>query len=158
MPFKQGIPYFEALQRLNSAFPTPKPGDLFTHDQLRAIVQADEPRYRGVITAWKKQLRSRGLQPTGMGRARGIGIAICNGREHADYVDQQIFQTRDKAKRTAASVEDVDVSIFNEAEIAQHNIRRREAHALADFSAQAAKTIRRPPPPAAGDNVRIFKT
>jgi len=67
--------YFEALQRLNAAF-SPKPGDLFTHTQLQAVIQADESRYRGVITAWRKELRARGWQSTGMGRARGIGIAI----------------------------------------------------------------------------------
>jgi len=156
MKFQKGVPYFEALQRLNAAF-SPKPGDLFTHTQLQAVIQADETRYRGVIAAWMKELRARGLQPTGMGRARGIGIAICDGREHAAHVDRQTFQTHYKTKRNAVSVENVDMSGFTEAELAQHNIRRRNVHALADFAAQTAKAIRATPPPVAGDNVRLFK-
>jgi len=155
--------------KFQKAFPTSKrcngstrrflqsPGISSRTRSFRPSSKPMRPDIAAVIAAWMKELRARGLQPTGMGRARGIGIAICDGREHAAHVDRQTFQTHYKTKRNAVSVENVDMSGFTEAELAQHNIRRRNVHALADFAAQTAKAIRATPPPVAGDNVRLFK-
>jgi hypothetical protein len=92
-----------------------------------------------------------------MGRARGMGIAICDGREHASHIDRQVASTRDKAKRNAVSVEHVDTTDFAENELARHNIRRREVHTIEAVTKAAAKAIKADPPPVVGDNVRVLK-
>lgn len=156
MTFQKGIPYAETLQRLDRAF-SPKTGDLFTHDQLNAIIQADPIRYRGILNAWMRDLRARGLRPTGMGRARGIGIVFLDGREDVADIDHRMILSGRAVKRLAKRADTADTTIFTEPELAQHNLRRRLVGAAAAEIDKSNKELKAPPA-IVGDNVRVLKT
>ncbi len=154
---RNGIPYFEALERLDAELGMhPEGGTLFTHERLRAIVQADERRYRGILRAWMERLKERGLQATGTGRARGIGILICDGREHTVFVVSRVDKEAKSTKTTAESAKNVNTSDFSEAELAQHNILVRVVNAMRDSAKKAKKEIHAPPAPISGSNVRVL--
>lgn len=153
---KKGIPYAEALDRLNLAF-KPKAGDIITHDALKAVIQADETRYRGVLAAWRKELRKRGLRTTGMGAARGIGVLFLTGQQDVANLDRRMFGLGRAATRVANETTEVDTSGFTEDELAQHALRKRLASETASHIKRANKILHEPPQITA-DNVRVLKS
>ena len=157
---EKGIPYEEAVHRLDKAF-APKPGDLITHDELREVIQADDRRYYGVLGAWRRRLAKRGLWAICTGPARGVGLLICDGRQHAAWVDREIAGTAKKARKAAKGAKDVDATGFSDAERSQHSIRVRFADAIADSAKKAEKEIAAATPPApvsAQGNVRLLRS
>jgi hypothetical protein len=145
MPLAKGLPYTDAIARLNAAF-HPQAGDLLTHTELRAVVQAEESRYRGVLYAWMRQLRAQGLTPTGSGRARGIGIAFLDGHQDAADIDHKFVLSGRRLRRLNKRAVGVDVSDFTEAEKDHHNLRKRLLGAIAE-AATKSNTELRPPAP-----------
>jgi hypothetical protein len=157
MKFQKGIPYTDALLRLNQAF-RPKPGDLITHEALRAVIQADESRYRGILAAWRKELQAAGLRPTGQGRARGIGIAFLDGRQDMATIDHETVLAGRTTKRLCKRSENIDTTGFSDDELAHRNLQRRLLSEQARSFDRANKELRTPPPAVTGDNVRVLKT
>lgn len=155
MPFQKGVPYYEALRRLDQNF-SPKAGDLILYEPIWAVIQADKGRRNGILYAWFKLLRSRGLIPSRSGRARGIGVAFLNGREDGTECDHKTHLYGRNHKRLRDRVHAIDTKDFTEAELAQHNLRKRHADAIANSLKEANKDLS-PPPPVKGDNVRLFK-
>jgi len=155
--FPNAIPCDETLARLNARF-APKPGDLITHEQMRAEIQPpDENRYRTVLVAWKRQLyRERRLRLSGQGRARGIGILVCTTHENIELGIHGLHQASRKLRREARGLDDIDSRGLPADEVERFNIARRLAHAMASDIARNLKEIP-PPQPTQPDNVRLFK-
>lgn len=156
---KDAIPYDETLARLNRAFIL-KPGDVITHDQLRAVIQAEsESRYRGVLAAWKRQVAREGaVILSGEGRARGIGLMVCSPQEESNLHINHGYRGARKIKRSVKGLDDVETSSFSPEELNRHNIARRY---MSEAAAATNKFRNIPPPkapqPTQSDNVRLFK-
>lgn len=157
-PFHQdAIPYTETLARLNAEFPL-KPGDLYMHDQLRAVIQPEsENRYRGVLNAWKRQVAREGKRTlSGEGRARGIGIMVCTAREASDLRIGHGQQGARKLRHAARALDDIETQTFNPDELKRHNLARQLMHTAA---AETNKFRNIPPPQAVrSDNVRLLRS
>lgn len=156
MKFQKGIPYTDALLRLNQAF-KPKPGDLITHEALRAVIQAEESRYRGILAAWKKELQAAGLRPTGQGRARGVGVAFLDGRQDMAAIDHGIALAGRTTKRLCKRAGRVDTTGFSEEDLAHKNLQQRLLSEQVRSFDRANKELRAPPA-VTGDNIRVLKT
>jgi hypothetical protein len=158
MALEKGIPYADAVARVMAAF-SPKTGDILTHEQLRAVIQAsDENRYRGVLAACVRAwLKKPGLRPSGRGRARGVGIAFLTGREDVVLLDKKSEHVATAETSRAKYADTVDTDGFTEAEKAQHLLRRRLLHENAKALVNAKKEIAALPPVVGADNVRLFK-
>jgi hypothetical protein len=153
-----GIPYYEPIQRLNQAFPNPKPGETLPGERLRMITQCEDSRHQAIIAAWMKQLRKRGLKPTRQGKARGVGIWFATERDETHLVDNGIIHHAKRGKRLFDRSNAIDPKDFTEDENKAHNLRKLNLARNAVSEAEAAKDARRaPPPPASGANVRMFK-
>lgn len=154
--FKNAIPYDETIARLNTEFSL-QPGDLYTHEQLRACVQPDsDARYRGVLSSWMRRLwREKGIRLSGEGRARGIGVMVCLASEHSALEVNHLFQGARKIKRSAKGLDRVDVQALGPDQLVRHNIARQLAHAL---SSETSRLKDIPAPQAVkAHNVRMFK-
>jgi hypothetical protein len=137
------VPYAPTIERLNQTF-LPKPGDLFTHEQLRALIQPhSENRYRGILAAWKRDVKRRSnYRLSGQGRARGIGIMCCDNNERSDLAISDTRAGFKKVKRSSKEFSYVDTTGFTQEQLTRHNISQRWAMAI-----EGVKKTREPPTP-----------
>lgn len=76
-----GMPTEPDVKRLIEAFPSPKIGEIITHQQIVSVIGAapGSTRYRTVVTAWRRQLfRQHNIDTKAV---PGIGIAFLTASE-----------------------------------------------------------------------------
>jgi hypothetical protein len=145
--FARGVPYAEALTRLEKAFPDLKDGDLVTHEQLEQII--GEPRgsnrYRGTLSSWRRQLRRRGYWPSGRGRAQGVGLMLCTPRERQAEGVNYAYKALKSSKVAVVCMEGVDTTAYDQKEKNDYERARAEIMTIHAGTEAAVKRIMPPP-------------
>jgi hypothetical protein len=151
------LSYAEPVGRLLAAF-NPRPGDLVSWERLNEVLQAEEPRMRGIVLAWRKLLLRRGLRSTGQGRARGAGIYFLSGREDAAEADHLAGNAARRQRKLSRRVNDIDDHDFSAEEKTAHELRKRFNNEMAHETTRIAKQIASlVPPTAIASNARVLK-
>jgi hypothetical protein len=145
--YRRGIPYAEALARLENAFPYLKDGDLFTHEQLEEII--GEPRgsnrYRGTLSSWRRHLRRRGYWPSGRGRAQGVGLMLCTPRERQAEGVNSAYKALKSSKVAVVAIDGVDTATYDHQEKNDYERARAEIMTIHAGTEAAVKRIMPPP-------------
>lgn len=150
---EKGISYLEPIRRLNEAFSNPHVGQVLAHEQLRAVTQTDDARHSRIVRSWLIDLRKRGHTPMVI---RGAGVKFLNGREDGKDIDHKTWLAGKRHKRLKKRAERLNITGFSEAELAEHNLRKRNLDAGDRYYAEINKP-KPPPPPVLADNVRVLK-
>lgn len=151
--FKTGISYDEPIKRLNSVF-SPKIGDLLEEEKLAAVIQADPPRFYGVVRKWMKDLRERKFKPVWR---RGEGLYFQSETEALGTGHHKLKLTGKRVERLDTELGAIDGRQLNAPEQASLNLMKRlTSEQKKEFKAVAKEA--KPPAPTPTANLRVIKS
>lgn len=159
MPIKAGRSFDEDIRALNEHVPLVS-GEVIKHETIAAAVGINDtksPRYRGLISAWRRHLaRFKGIELSGQGRAHGIGLLVCKASDQIELRKTDHVHLDRKVRRIGKKVEMIDATSLDERGRGELMLVRRATDDLRSAT-KAARKILREPPAVEATNVRVFQ-